>query len=867
MIVSLPRSFSPVMTSLRFLLPFGFATCISALPLFGADIDATPASASGLGAVESEPHTKDRGPGTAEVKFKLPPPPPLTPEQELKTFKLPPGFKIEVAAAEPLVECPTAMTWDDQGRAYVVEMRSYMNDYNGTGENEPTCRIKRLESTRGDGIYDKATVFVDKLVSPRAIMALGDGVLVGEPPNLTWYHDKNGTGVSDSHEILATNFGVRGGQPEHMCNSTTWMMDNWIWCADHTTRYRLKDGKFITETVPARGQWGLSQDDWGRPYHNSNSDLLRTDLLPPQFFARNPNLQVKTGLNFQALKEQLTWPSHPTPGVNRGYTSDQLRADGTLKTATATCGAGVYRGHLFPKEFQDNVFIPEPAGNLVKRVTIEEKIGTVTAHNAYEGHEFLTSTDERFRPVNVYTGPDGALYVVDMARGIIQHRFFETYYLIENIKQRHLEQPVNLGRIYRIVPDNAKAAITKLPKNSEAIVPFLGHPNGEVRDTAQRVLVERADAAVVPAVKKFAASAPTAEGRFHALWTLEGLGALAPDIIETGLRDADSHVRAAAVRLADRTLVPALTKLVTDQSSDVRLQLGATLSTQTSPEIDTALLTLLRHDGTELLGEAIATGLRGRELEFFETVVKKDMADDKEVDSSKILPLLAGCVIAEHRASRVAHLLDLVASLPPDSARQIAVLEAMAGKAAVKGMQVKYIYLDSAPASLEKLKSLGNAKKFATALDAKLAWPDKAGVPPPPVIIPLTAAEQARFDKGKTLYTAICAACHQPGGAGQEGLAPPLLGSEWVLGKADRPIRILLHGLGGPVSVAGTSWHLEMPPLGAALGDEDIASVLTYVRREWEHNASPVTPEEVASLRAANKDRTIAWKAEELGKP
>jgi len=821
----------------------------------------------GLGAVETEPHTKDRGPSSADIKFKLPPPPPLSPQEELKTFKLPPGFKIEVVAAEPLVEAPIAMSWDDQGRAYVVEMISYMNDVNGTGEDKPVCRIKRLEDTKGTGVFDKATVFVDNLVSPRAVMAMGDGAIVAEPPNLTWYHDKDGDGVADSHEILATNYGQKGGQPEHMCNSPTWLLDNWIWSADHGTRYRLQKGTFITEAVPSRGQWGLSQDDWGHPFHNSNSDLLRTDLLPPQYFTRNPNLLTRTAVNFQAMKDQSTWPSHPTPGVNRGYANDQLRPDGTLKTVTATCGAGVYRGNLFPKEFQGNVFIPEPSGNLVKRVILDEKDGMITARNAYQGSEFLTSTDERFRPVNTYTGPDGALYIVDMSRGIIQHRFFETYYLIANIKDRNLEQPLNLGRIYRITPTTgAKPAAVKLPKDSAAIVPYLANANGWVRDTAQRVLVERADNSVAPAVKKEAASAQTPQGRVQSLWTLEGLSALTPDVITAALHDADPHVRTTGARLADKTMLPDVLKLVNDPSIDVRLQVALAISGQPGPEVEQGLLALLRKGGGDLLGEAIVTGLHGRELEFFETLTKQGAADEKAIDGTRILPLLASCVLAEHRAPRVAHLLDLVAGLPANGPRQTAVLEAMAGKPKAKGVQVKYVYLDSAPESLAKLQTslTGNAKKALEGVDGKLAWPNKAGVPPPPKIVPLTAEQQAHFDKGKTIYSTICAACHQPGGAGQEGLAPPLLDSEWVLGPADRPMRIVLQGISGPISVAGTSWQLEMPPLGAALSDEDIASVLTYVRREWEHNASPVSPADVAKVRATFKDRTISWTANEL---
>ena len=189
----------------------------------------------------------------------------------------------------------------------------------------------------------------------------------------------------------------------------------------------------------------------------------------------------------------------------------------------------------------------------------------------------------------------------------------------------------------------------------------------------------------------------------------------------------------------------------------------------------------------------------------------------------------------------------------------------MAGKAPAKGAPVKYLYLDAAPPALAKMAegATGTAKSLIARIDAGLAWPDKPGVPPPPVIIPLTAPEQALFEKGKTIYATLCAACHQPTGTGVEGLAPPLVDSEWVLGPADRPARIVLHGLSGPVSVAGTVWRMEMPPL-AVLSDADIAATLTYVRREWEHNASPVTPADIAKIRAAFPGRTNAWSADEL---
>jgi hypothetical protein len=573
-------------------------------------------------------------------------------------------------------------------------MRGYMHDVDGTGEDQPTCRISRLESTKGDGVYDKATVFVDHLLLPRAVMALGDGALVNEPPNLVWYHDTDGDGVADKQEIVSEHFATKGGQPEHMANSPTWMMDNWIASAGYTSRFRLQEGKFITQEDVPFGQWGLTQDDWGREFTNSNSDLLRANLVPASYYTRNNHLVNRSGLGFKVMEDQSTWPSVPTPGVNRGYIEDttkdgklvkgSLRPDGTLQTVTATCGPGVYRGNLFPKEFYGNVFIPEPAGNLVKRVTLSEKDAEIKAANAYEGKEFLTSTDERFRPVNAYTGPDGALYIVDIARGVIQHKGFLTYYLVKNIQDRKLETPFNAGRIYRIVPDGAKPKIVRLPKETAKIPAMLTHANGWVRDTAQRVLVERGDASVVPEVKKLAAAGPTPQTRVQALWTLEGLNALTPEVIAAGLHDKNEKVRAAAVRVADpATSLAELAKLANDPNSEVRLHLAFKLSGQTDPAAAKALLTLLENGGP-LFGEAAASGLSGHEIDYLETLLKLPASEDEKLAKSDVLATLAACVMKERNGAHVAHLLELIGAQPAGGARQLALLGGLAGKTASK---------------------------------------------------------------------------------------------------------------------------------------------------------------------------------------
>jgi len=805
-------------------------------------------------------HPQNAGPSQFEIKFKLPPPKPLTPEEALASFKVAPGFKVELFAAEPMIETPIAMSWDEQGRMYVLEMRGYMQDVDGKGEDKPMGRVTILEDTNGDGKADKHTVFADGLVLPRAVMCVNGGALVSEPPMLWFMKDTNGDGKADLKEPVDGNYASRTGQPEHMANSPTWCLDNWIYSSNHGTRYRLKDGKFVAEPFQIRGQWGMSQDDYGRLFYNFNSDFLRAHLVPETLYRRNPNFIGTTGVGVQVAKDQTIWPSHPTPGVNRGYEAATLRADGTMKLCSATCGAGIYRGGLFGKEFAGNAFIPEPAGNLVKRFILEEKEAQITARNAYKEQEFLTSTDERFRPVNAYTGPDGALYLADMYRGIIQHKGFLTYYLVQNIKDRKLEEPVNMGRIWRIVPDKAKPQPARLPKESAELVKVLGDVNGWKRDTAQRVLVERKNASVAPALGALVAGgSPIA--KIHALWTLDGMGALTPDVLGKAFNDADAKVRATAVRLADRSLAPQVAKLVDDSSIDVQIAVALNLSGV--PEGQEAMLNLVRKAGGKpLVRDSVLSGLRGRELEFLEALLKNS---DKPAPA-ETLEALAHAVMTERRAARVQSLLSLIASRPANSDNQLALLGGAGGKLSPRGAKYKLVYVDSQPESLVKLAASvdGKAKPLLASLDARIAWPNKPGVPPPPVITPLTDDEQKLFQTGKQTYTMICAACHQPNGQGMDGLAPPLVDSEWAIGKPDILPRVVIHGLTGPIKVNGTSWSLEMPGLGAALTDEQIAGVATYIRREWEHTASPVTVDFVKTIRTQNKDRAKSWTSEDL---
>jgi glucose/arabinose dehydrogenase/mono/diheme cytochrome c family protein len=808
-------------------------------------------------------HAKNAGPEAVEIRFKLPPPRPLSAEEELATFRLPPGFRAELVAAEPLVDTPVALTWDEKGRLFVCEMRDYMHNVEGTGEDQSNGRIVVLEDTDGDGRMDKRTVFAEGLRMPRAVMCVNGGVLVGEPPNLWFMKDTDGDGVADSKESIDASFGTGGGQPEHMANSPLWMLDNWIYVANHSKRYRLKNGKFEDQVADRRGQWGLTQDDFGRPFFNSNSDLLRANLFAESLGNRNPNFPATAGLGVQIMKDQSTWPAHPTPGVNRGYEPKQLREDGTLAKSTATCGPSVYRGALFPKEFHGNVFVPEPAGNLIKRLVLSEKKSVLTAANTKEGSEFWTSTDERFRPVSTYTGPDGALYVVDMYRGVIQHTSFLTHYLIANIKDRNLEAPLEMGRIWRVVPVGSKALPKKLPEDTAKLVEALGSSEGWVRDTAQRLLVERNDETATAALAKLAKGAKNPLARIHAMWTLDGMGASSPEVITECLKHKEAKVRATAVRLASRAQLPELMSLVKDPSSDVQIALAFQLSSY--PESQKAAFALALQSGEQpLVRDALLSGLRGRELETLQALLE----EAPEAVPTPLVEGLSQAVLTERRKDRVKKLLEIIASQRADSPFLLAMLTGAAGKisTAKTSATPRLLYLETAPLELQKLgaSSTPALGALVKVLDARLAWPGKPGVPPPPVVKPLNPAELALFDTGKAVYNALCVGCHQPTGAGMDGLAPALVDSEWVLGNPETLPRILLHGLAGPITVGKQSWNLEMPPLGAALNDTQIAGVLTYIRREWEHGASPVSAEFVAKIRTENTHRSKSWTGEEL---
>ena len=806
----------------------------------------------------------------------IPPSPPLTAEEALRSFKVAPGYRIELVAEAPLVRHPTVVQFAPDGRLWVVEMTGYMENFDGTTEDQPKGSVVVLTDTDGDGRMDKRTVFLDNIILPRALVLHRDGALVGAPPHLWFCRDTDGDGKADVRTEVATDFGVRVdparpqlANPERAPNALLWGHDGWLYVGAYAAKFRFDDGKWVRAHSTFRGQWGLSQDDYGRLYSNNNSDLLRVDLVNSSYLLRNPSLGRTTGLNTKAAVEQAVWPIRVNPGINRGYRPEMLR-DHKLKECTAACGPWVYRSDLFPADAYGNAFICEPAGNLVKRLVLNPDKGLVKGTPFYDQQEFVASSDERFRPVNALTGPEGALYLVDMHHGVIQHRISLTTYLRQQGEARGLIGPPHLGRIWRVVPEGHKT--TALPglaglKPAELIAE-LGSGNEWRRETAQRLLVEGGDKSLAPALTAYGLKVASPMGRVHALWTQHGLGVADWTLVSAGLTDADPRVRAAALRVSEslvagprRSAVIAVWMQMAAKETvpEVQVQLALSMGEAKDLAVDLAAAALAQRAAEHIaIQDAFISGLSGRELEVFAAVMKQPAAYSKTLPAA-----LLRCVFAERKPERIEQALAIIAGLPFKS-QQLTLLGSLAAHPTVNAKRP--VRLAAEPAALAKLsRSKDTAMIKALAwFKTAVVWPGKAGVVVPTVKA-LSNEEQALFDSGKQTFAGLCAACHQPTGKGLDGLAPPLAESEWVLGDPERIVKVVMHGLRGPIKVKGVSYSYDMPAAGF-LTDEQIAGVLTYVRREWEHEADPVSVDLVKKVRAEHKGRTDAWTEPELSK-
>jgi mono/diheme cytochrome c family protein/glucose/arabinose dehydrogenase len=788
--------------------------------------------------------------------YPIPPAPPLSPDEALKTFRLPPGYRLEIVAAEPLVSTPVAIDFDPDGRIWVVEMRGYQNDPEGSNRLEPLGRIVVLEDLNADGRMDRSTVYMDGLVLPRAVRVLSDGVLVAEPPYVWHTRDTDGDLRMDEKSVVADDYGVRESNPGHAPNGLLLGMDNWLHNSTYSARFRRIDGVWKREPVPVLGHWGMGMDDFGRVFMNTNGAPLRANFLSASYRLRNPDFEGSDGIfePITASAEGEVFPIRPNPGVNRGYIPKTLRADGRLLKYTAGCGQTVFRGDRLPPEVRGNHFFCEPAGNLIRRTLLtEHEDGTLSGVNAHPKSEFLASTDERFRPVNTATAPDGTLYVVDMYRGVLETHPFVTSYLKRQIYERGLNGPLDRGRIYRVVHESiTPGPAPRLSKAGSAdLVETLKHPNGWWRDTAQRLLVERADRAAIPALRQLAQADGSEIPRLHALWTLEGLAALTSADLAKALRDPASHIRAAAVRLAepwlrsgdDEALTTLVVRAADDPAAVVRLQTAASLGEMKTHSSTAGLATLLtRHASQPFILGAVMSGLHQRELAMLRHLGEVPEWQREKPEFRRVISTVAATVFHKGKPAEIEALLTWTAAPDRSPWQQLAVLRSMDKPF----MVASHITI---PSSL--MESPENPVRTAAAALNKLLQIDNGSGSRP-----LTDAEKSLVERGSKTYAVYCAQCHQADGRGLPGFAQPLANSKWVLGSPAMLANIVLHGK--------QDNGLLMPPWGNVLNDDHIASVLSYIRRSWGNRAAPIHPELVRKARAESVSVHTLWTEESL---
>jgi putative membrane-bound dehydrogenase-like protein len=503
---------------------------------------------------------------------------PLSPKEALKTFTVAKGFRIELVAAEPDLLDPVAMAFDEDGRIYVAEMIDYPL-------GPPAGRIMRFEDGR-------ATVFAEKIPYPTGVMPWRGGVLVTAAPDILFLKDTDGDGRADVREVVFTGF-VEGNQ-QHRVNGLQFGLDNWIIGTNGDSGGNIRrgnvDGPKISisgrdyrfrpdysgfEGVAGRGQFSNTFDDWGNRFINDNSNHIRHPVLPLKYLARNPNLAVaavEEGISDHGGSSQVFPTSKLQERPNDHFAAGRF---------TSACSVTIYRGAAFGPEFQGNAFTCEPVHNLVHRDVVVSKGASFVAKRGEEKSEFLSSTDNWCRPVNLCGGPDGALYVLDMYRAVIEH---PQWIPLEMQKRVNLRAGSDMGRMYRIVPDGWKPGPPpRMSKQSAAeLVAHFENPNAWWRATAQRLLIERQDKSAVDPLRKMAAAAsPLA--RLHALWTLEGLGALEDGTILAALKDADPGIREQGLRLAEsriagsKAMAESILAMAGETSPRVRFQLAFTL--------------------------------------------------------------------------------------------------------------------------------------------------------------------------------------------------------------------------------------------------------------------------------------------------
>jgi mono/diheme cytochrome c family protein/glucose/arabinose dehydrogenase len=710
-----------------------------------------------------------RGRAMSEPDFSPKPPVvPLRPEEEVKKFWLPPGFKMELVLADPDIEESAQIAFDGNGRLFVLELRGYMQDADGGGTLSPNGRVSVHEDRNNDGVYETHKVFVDNLVFPRMVMPFGPNTILSKESNAdeVWkYTDTNGDSVADKKELFTTGMG-RLANVEHQESHFMWGMDNWIYSTYNSFRVRWTPTGVLREPTGAnQAQWGVTQDNYGKPWFQSGASGMPGYFQFPVVYGNFPYPdQFEPDLN-------ITWGAPVLIADMQGGMNSVRMPDGSLARATGAAGNDVFRGDRLPKDMVGDYFYGETVARIVRRLHPVKTEGLTQLRNVYPLSEFIRSTDPLFRPVDMTTAPDGTMYITDMYRGIIQESQWSGpgTYLRRRIDQYGLDKVIRHGRIWRLTYEGM-GRDTRQPRlygeTSAQLVANFNHPNGWWRDTAQQLLVLRQDKSVVPSLRTMARSSANELARVHAIWTLEGLGALDAALVRELMKSPDAEIRQSAIRASetlykggDRSLGADYKGMLSDRDPDTVIQAILTINTLKVADAKAAIKTAL--DG--------------------------------------------------NRAKGVQFVADRILNPPA----------ANAGRGG-------------------------------------------GGFGAPPALKP---AEEAAMERGATVYNELCFACHGEDGRGAEKagtavtMAPSLAGSPRVLGHRDHVIKVLLHGMTGPLN--GVSYTDVMIPMGQQ-NDEWIASVGSYIRNSFGNRASYISPADVARVRAGTSGRTAMWTAAEI---
>ncbi|UCD60388.1 MAG: discoidin domain-containing protein [Flavobacteriaceae bacterium] len=548
-----------------------------------------------------------------------PPVLPLYPDEEASHFLLPPGYKIEPILTEPEIEQPGAISFDGNGRMYVLELRTYMLTADSDGTLEPVSRISRWEDRDKDGTYETGGVFVDSLIFPRFVLPYGkDAVLTmnSDEDNVYKYSDTNGDGKADKKEFFTNKYG-RSGNVEHQQAFMYWGMDNWLYSTVNAFRVKETPGGVIREkTGYNRAQWGITHDDDGKLWFLGGASGV------PSYFQFPIHYGTFKVENQFAEGFEVPWGAPVKIADMQGGMDEVRQPDGSLNRVTGSAGNDIYRGDRLPAELYGQLFYGEPVARIVRQINPVVTEGLTKLHNVYqdEKSEFLRSTDPLFRPVDMATAPDGTMYVVDMYHGIIQEGQWaqKGTYLRTKIEQYQLDKVIGLGRIWRITHEDTprdKTVPRMYEENPSELVKHLEHPNGWWRDKAQQLIVMSQDRSVVPELEQMVRESNNLLARFHALWSLEGLGALDRMLVRQMFKDQNHRLRIQALRASetlykggDKELAKDYRLLMKDTNVDVAMQAMLTANITKIPALEeeiTALMASNKARGIQVLGDQI----------------------------------------------------------------------------------------------------------------------------------------------------------------------------------------------------------------------------------------------------------------------